>query len=358
MSCSVTKQPSSLSSAQATSPTFTLDDSSPAAIAAICVHLDGLPLAIELAAVRTKLYAPATLLVRLSSRLSVLTDGPHDLAARQKTLRDTLTWSYDLLNAEEQILFARLGIFSGGCTLSSAQAVCGNNLNLDITTGLESLLNKSLLRQEKGPDGELRFVLLETMREYALEKLAESGETEAIHRQHVRHFLAIAEQAAPALYGPQQMQWLLRLEAEHDNLRAALGWSLSAGSTAQATFRFISSLARFWELRGHISEGRAWLSQALRLEDAGIPTKARADALRGTGDLAYRQSDYAAAQALYDEALSIYQALDDQRGIAHTLLGLGEVATEVGDYENAPFSLKRRTSLCAGLATEAVVPEH
>ncbi|MCC7449897.1 MAG: tetratricopeptide repeat protein [Anaerolineae bacterium] len=322
--------------AQAVAPTFTLNDENAAAIAAICVHLDGLPLAIELAAARTKLYAPAILLVRLSSRLAVLMDGPRDLPARQKTLRDTLAWSYDLLNPEEQRLFARLGVFAGGCTLNSAQAVCRNKLNLNIAMGLESLLNKSLLHQQSGLDGEPRFVLLETMREYALEKLGEIGETAAIQRLHAEHFLAIAEQAAPALYGSQQMQWLLCIEAEHDNLRTALRWSLSAVSTAQITFRFISSLSRFWELRGHISEGRSWLSEMRLLEAAGELSKARADALRGTGDLAYLQSDYAATQTLYDEALMIYQSLDDQRGIAHTLLGLGEVATEVGDYETAP----------------------
>jgi predicted ATPase/DNA-binding CsgD family transcriptional regulator len=183
--------------ARALAPSFTLDDANAASVAAICVHLDGLPLAIELAAARTRLYSPRTLLVRLSSRLDALTDGPRDLPARQKTLRDTLTWSYNLLDDDEKVLFARLGVFAGGCTLEAAQAVCSDGLALDISAGLESLLNKSLLRQEAGPDGEPRFIMLETMREYALERLDEFRETDSVRERHGRYFFGNGRTGRP-----------------------------------------------------------------------------------------------------------------------------------------------------------------
>jgi predicted ATPase/DNA-binding CsgD family transcriptional regulator len=321
--------------ASAISTSFALTDENATSVASICVHLDGLPLAIELAAARSKIYAPQTMLVRLGSRLDALSDGPRDLPVRQKTLRATLAWSYDLLDAEEKILFARLGIFAGGCTVEAAQAICSTGLTLDCAAGLESLLNKSLLSQETGLDGEQRFVMLETMREYALERLNEEREIEFVGRRHALYYLALAERAAPELYGANQSRELLRLETEHDNLRAALQWSLETDETAETSFRFIGSLARFWEVKAHFSEGRAWLPAALSLGNQELRSKARADAVRGIGDIAYLQCDYRATQALYEEALLIYRSLGNRSSIAHTLLGLGEVATEVGDYQSA-----------------------
>jgi len=320
--------------AQSVVPGFSLEASTAASAAAICVHLDGLPLAIELAAARIKLYAPQTLLVHLASRLEMLTAGPRDVPARQRTLRATLAWSYDLLDAREKTLFARLGVLSGGCTLSDAEAVCGD----DVAEDLESLLHKSLLlRQDSGPAGEPRFTMLETMREYALEKLAEQGHLASLRERHARHFLTVAEAAAHHYHGPGEAEALDRLEAQHDNLRAALEWMLGAPAAAPESLRFVASLARFWEVRGHLSEGRAWLARALALPASNATTKARADALLGAGDLAYLQSDYEATQALYEGALALYRERELDRGAAHALLGLGEVATEVGDYETAPL---------------------
>ncbi|MBI5669538.1 MAG: tetratricopeptide repeat protein [Chloroflexi bacterium] len=323
--------------AQAASPAFALTEENAASIATICVHLDGLPLAIELAAARTKLYAPQTLLVRLGSRLEALAEGPRDVPARQRTLRDTLAWSYDLLDADEKTLFARLGIFAGGCTLESVQAVCGADLSLDVVAGIESLLNKNLLRQERGFDGEPRFIMLETMREYALEKLRDSGEIDCISQRHTQHFLELAEKSFPELYGPDQSWWLSRLDAEQDNFRAALRWSLTQDDPDQTSLRFIGFLSRrFWEMRGYLSEGRAWLAKALTLKHAAARTKARANALLGTSELAYMQCDYAVTRELSEEALMIYRELGDRLNTASALLSLGNVATEIGDYDTAP----------------------
>jgi predicted ATPase/DNA-binding CsgD family transcriptional regulator len=329
--------------AKATSPTFTLENNA-VAIASICVHLDGLPLAIELAAARIKFYPPQTLLIRLGNRLEALSDGPRDFPSRQRTLRATLAWSYDLLSPEEQILFARLGVFAGGCTLDDVQAVCGGGLNIDTADGMEALINNSLISQVQSPINEPRFMLLETMREYALEKLDESGERAAICERHAQYFLVIAEQTSQEYYGPQMTTWFIRLEAQHDNLRAALRWAIASGN-GQMGLRFISGLSHFWRVRGHLSEGRSWLPQVLELKNTDEPTKILADALHGIGDLAYLQSDYDAARALYTEALILYEKLELHQRAAYTLVSLGEVATEVGDYDTAPIMFKKGYAL-------------
>jgi predicted ATPase/DNA-binding CsgD family transcriptional regulator len=323
--------------AQATSPNFALDDDNANAVATICVHLDGLPLAIELAAARIKFYAPRTLLLRLSSRLEALHEGPRDLPSRQRTLRSTIAWSYDLLDEEERTLFARLGFFVGGWTIEDAEGICGDGLKTPVSVGLESLLNKSLLRQKASAQLESQdYFMLETIREYALEKLDERGETAIIGEKHCRYYFAMTLQAAQEYYGAQESHWLSRLEAQHDNLRVALQWSLANDPGGQTGLQFIRHLARMWEVKGYFSEGRSWLTQALTLPGAEAPTKARADALLGVGDLTYLQSDYETTRDLYAEALAIYRTLDDQPGIAHALVGLGETATEVGDYDTAP----------------------
>ena len=336
--------------ARAAAPTFALTVDNAATVAAICVHLDGLPLSIELAAARARFYAPQTLLVRLASRLEALRDGPRDLPARQRTLRATLAWSYDLLDEAEQHLFARLGIFAGGCTLAAAEAVCGDDLTGSVQAGLESLLAKSLLRhQQAAIAGTSRFVMLETMREYALEKLAASQELESRHVRHARHFMALAGQAAAAFNGPREAEWLAQLEAEHDNLRAALRWCL-AHDAAQDGLRLIAHLARFWEVKGYLSESRDWLAEALRQPGAEARTPTRAAALQGVGDNAYIQCDYPAAQALFEEALAIYRDLDDRRSVATVLISIGEVATEVGDYDLAPVLFEQAYHIAAELA--------
>ncbi|MBN1450367.1 MAG: tetratricopeptide repeat protein [Anaerolineales bacterium] len=327
--------------ARAVEPDFALDNANAASVVAICAHLDGLPLAVELAAARIRYYAPQNLLIRLSSRLEALSGGPRDLPARQRTLRATLAWSYDLLDDGEKRLFARLGIFVNGCSRAAAQAICSQDLEIDLLIGLESLLAKSLLQKEQMGTGDARLVMLETMREYALEKLTENGELDAIRALHARYFITLLESAANEFYGPNEPDWLAKFEAEHDNLRAALQWTLSADDTAQMSLSLIAHLARFWELKGYFSEARNWLAEAFRLPGAAQPTKARADALYGVGQNAYYQCDYVASQALFEEALNIYQNLDDQRAVANTLISIGEVATEIGDYNRAPMLFER-----------------
>jgi len=322
--------------ARATLPAFALDATNAAAVASICVHVDGLPLAIELAAARIKFYAPQTLLVRLGSRLEALNEGPRDLPARQRTLRSTLAWSFDLLDEHERSLFSRLGSFAGAFTTQDVQAVCGDGLHLDVAEGLNSLVNKSLLQQGSGTTSQPHLMMLETMREYALEKLDEIGETAPIFERHAHYYLARVEKAAEAFYGPEEIQTLIWLDAQHDNLRVALKWSLTTDPTGQMALRFIASLSRFWELRGYFTEGRDWLSQALHATGAKARTKALADALHRISALAYSQCDYAATQTWCEEALTIYQSLNDERNAALTLISLGEVATEIGDYDTAP----------------------
>jgi predicted ATPase len=209
--------------AQAAKADFSVTNENALAVAEICYRLDGLPLAIELAAARIRVLSPQAMLTRLGNRLRLLKGGPRDLPIRQQTLRGTIDWSYDLLQKEEKTLFRRLAVFSGGRTLEAIEEICDpEGALVDVFEGVESLLRKSLLRQEEGPEGEPRFVMLETVHEYAREKLEESGEAEEIKRAHAEYFLALAEEAEPRLRGPEDVEWLERLEAEHDNIRAAL----------------------------------------------------------------------------------------------------------------------------------------
>ncbi len=231
--------------AQAVRPDFAVNNDNAPAVAEICVRLDGLPLAIELAAARVKLLSPQAMLVRLEEPLKLLTGGARDLSARQQTLRGAIAWSYDLLDENEKRLFRRLAVFVGGCTLEAAEAVChgGVDLRADVFDGIASLVDKSLLRQEEAPDGEPRFFMLETIREYAQERLTESGEE--LQNRHAEFFLNFAEQAEIEIHGFQQLKWLDRLEVEHDNLRAALGW-LTHNSKAQLGLRLAGALTDFW----------------------------------------------------------------------------------------------------------------
>ena len=321
--------------AHAAQPDFALRDDNAAAVAMICVHLDGLPLAIELAAARIKFYAPPMLLLRLSQRLEALGEGARDLPARQRTLRATLAWSYELLTPEEQCLFARLGVLANGFSIADTEDVCGDGLIMNVGSGLESLLSKSLLQQMPGLMDEPRFMMLETMREYALEKLVERDEIEQIREKHARYFLALAEQAAQEWSTPREATWLTRMEIQHDNLRAALNWSLTSGEDGQAGLRFVGKLAHFWRTRGYLGEGRAWFADALLPNGADVPTLARAEALWEVGRIAYLQCDYPVSRTLHEEALAIYQQLGDQRGVANALIGLGDMELAIGVYETA-----------------------
>lgn len=322
--------------AEAASPDFTLTDQNASAVAAICTHLDGLPLAIELAAARVRLYSPESLLVRLGSRLEMLTDGPRDVPARQRTLRSTLAWSLSLLTPDEQTLFARLGVFSGGCSADAAEAVCGKELDTPVTEILVSLFNKNLLQRVGDADGEPRFLMLETMREYALEQLEQRGERDTISRRHAEHFMAFAERAKDRLYGRELLQNLSELEREMDNLIAALRWSIRQPDDADLCFRLFSGVGRYWLYRAQFRVGRAMAREILAHQASATVSRSYADMLCAAGDLAYYQSDYEASERQYGEALAMYRQLGEAWGQAQTLMGLGNVATEIGDYDSAP----------------------
>ncbi len=312
--------------AQALLPQFQLTRENARTIADICIRLDGLPLAIELAAARIKLLPPQALLVRLSQRLSVLTDGAQTLPERQRTLRNTLQWSYDLLNADEQRLFRRLSVFVGGCTLEAIAVVCGvggRDQTSDVMSPVSLLLDHSLVYQTKQEGEEPRLAMLETVREYALDCLEENGETEHIRRTHALYYLTLAEEIAPHVRrGGQQLRWLRRLTEEQENLRAALGF-LVEHREAELAVQLSGALWWYWVNRGYFSEGRAFLAASLGLPHRGKRTRARARALCGAGELALRQGNYQVATALLEESVASYRELGETRGLAEALLHLG-----------------------------------
>ncbi len=314
-----------ISRAQAAKPEFQVTNANAPAVAEICVRLDGLPLAIELAAARIKLFSPQLLLARLSHRLAVLTTGACDAPARQQTLRNTIAWSYDLLNANEQCLFWRLSIFVGGCTLEAIESVCtalddGVSLVFD---GVASLLDKSLLQGTEQEEGESRLTMLETVREYGLEYLHKSGEAHASHQAHAMYYLALAEEAEPHLKGEQQVRWWKQLEREQENLRAALSW-LIGQEEGELALRLSAALWRFWYIRGYWSEGGRWVEAVLGLPQAQGRTARRAKALHGAGMLA-RRSGHPAARSLFEESVAIYRELADKHGLAEALDGLARI---------------------------------
>jgi predicted ATPase/DNA-binding XRE family transcriptional regulator len=356
---------------QAMLPDFALSPENVLAVTEICRRLDGLPLAIELAAARGKLLAPQALLARLVDRLALLTSGARDLSERQQTLRATIDWSYDLLSDAEQILFRQLAVFVGGCTLEAAEAIASElrienqelrkaahdqsllNSQFSILNLIEALLGKSLLLLE-GADGEPRFTMLETIREYALERLETSGEVDMIRRRHARFFLALAEDAAPKLYGAEQGAWLDRLEREHDNLRAALAWSRSEDDGVMG-LRLAAALGRFWYVRGYFGEGRRRLEEGLtRSPDA--PADVRVHALDWAAEFAVIQSDTAAARAMYEAGAALCRKTGYTSGLASALYGLAWLLLDLGDYPSAQIyamdsvSILRKTSEVWGLA--------
>jgi predicted ATPase/class 3 adenylate cyclase len=320
--------------AKAAKADFQLTIANASAAAKICLRLDGLPLAIELAAARIKLFAPEELLARLELRLPLLTGGPRDMPARQQTLRATIDWSYQLLNHEEQTLFMRLAVFVGGWTLEAAEAVCNaaDELGIAIVDGLQSLLDHSLLRQVEGPDGAPRFRRLETIREYALERFAKSGEAAVWQQRHADYFLTLAERAEPELRGVEQTLWLSRLEADYDNLRAALDWAVQRGEVELGA-RLAGALWRYWEARGLWSEGWARLME-LHPDipaDALPHTRIWAKVLQGRAVLAFYLGKHAAARQLFEESLARFRELGHQSGIAWTLIYAGWQVNDGGD---------------------------
>src|ERR687893_576497 len=336
---------------------FQITSENAPAIAEICARLDGLPLAIELAAARVKMLPPKAILTRLSNRLKLLTGGAKDLPARQRTLRGAIEWSHDLLEEGEKTLFARMAVFSGGRTLEAVEAVCdaAGDLPIDAFESVSSLLDRSLLRQEEGPEDEPRFVMLETIHEYARERLQDSGEAEEIGRAHIRYFLALAEEAAPELTGADQVSWMDRLEAEHDNFRAALSRSLETGD-AESALRIGGALWRFWNVRGHFSEGRHWLGTGLSGGGAA-PVGVSAEASLGLGYLELRQGDYERAVEDLEASLSLYREVGDRRGEAYALCFLGWIALDRSDLQRVEALLEESLALsrAAGTARDVSV---
>lgn len=319
----------------AVKPDFRVTAENAAALAEICVRLDGLPLALELAAGRAPILAPEALLRRLGQRLALLTGGARDLPVRQQTLRATIDWSYGLLSQEEQLLYARLGVFTGGCLLEAAEIVCGSggDLPLDVFECLSSLVDKNLLRQEPGVGGEPRFSMLETIREHAIDRLETSGEADEFRRRHAEHYLALAEMSEPEILGAEQLSWLERLDAELGNFRSALGFLLQSGELELA-LRLIGALRRAWVARGYLTETRSFLEAALLRSDGILPA-VRAKALYGLGRVALVEGDYDAGLVALGESAALFRELGDSDGLAYALADQGWIAAERGDYEQA-----------------------
>jgi predicted ATPase/DNA-binding CsgD family transcriptional regulator len=338
-------------------PDFHLTAANARAVAEICVRLDGLPLAIELAASRLKLFSPQGLQMRLERRLHWLTDGPHDLPARQRTLRAAIAWSDELLQPDERRLFRRLSVFVGGWTMEAALAVGADDVTPSgeesIADRMASLLNKSLLRRDPQPDGEPRFGMLETVREYGLEQLTASNEEERVRWRHARYFAALAERAEPHLYGAEQVAWLARLESEHANLRASLAWLLARGD-AERALRLAGNLRNFWTVHDHLSEGQRWTEAALA-KGGAAPAELRAKALSAIAAFALRQGNYDHARARFEENLALARDMGDQVVIAQTLLNLGSVANIAGDTARAVTLFEESLALARAVEDQRTV---
>ncbi len=313
-------------------PNFSLGTENASDIVEICRRLDGLPLAIELAAARIKLLTPAQLLPRLANRLQLLTGGPRDLPERQQTLRDAIDWSYDLLPAEQQTLFRRLAVFPGGATIDQVTRIAADGLAGDAFDGLAALVDHSLLRTLDGLDGEPRYGMLQTIRDFAEEMLDSSGEGVAIRAIQVDHFVDLSDRIRTELTGSGTAQTIKQISAELDNLRSGLRWAIEAGDVDKAQ-AIASALPRYWEVQGNFTEGRAWLNAALG-QDTSL-TRPRANALIALATLARRQGDYSSAVQSYEAGLAIFRELKDASGIATALNNLGVVAQDRGDYDKA-----------------------
>ena len=334
---------------------FALNRENAPAVTEICARLDGLPLAIELAAARVKVLSPSSMLTRLANRLQLLTGGARDLPQRQQTLRSAMDWSYDLLSPAEQKLFRRLSVFVGGCNLEGAEAVCDTkgDLDLDLLDGMASMVDKSLVQQVEQAKAESRFVMLETIREYALEKLEASGEEALTKRAHAAYCLVLAEEEATAC-GAEGAEWLERFALEHDNFRAGLEWLTETGD-AEWGLRLGAAMFRFWEMREYLAEGRDGLGKLLKLAGAAAPTKARARALFTAGVLAGEQGDYAAADVLIRESLDIARQWDDKQGVAVSLNALAVFARDQGDVTIAHSLFEESLVLWRGLGDQKAV---
>lgn len=318
--------------AAAVRPGFVLSDENAREVAEICSRLDGLPLAIELAAARTKLLTPAQMLPRMANRLQLLTGGPRDLPERQQTLRDAIAWSHELLSPEEQQLFRRLAPFAGGATIEQIEQVATEGDQTLALDGVSSLVDHSLLRPVTGPDDQPRYAMLQTIRDFAIEVLAESDEHASARDRHLAVYVDLAEEVRTEQGGSGTTPRLKQIEAELANLRSAVRWAVESGQVAPAQ-QIASALPRYWEISGNFTEGRAWLDQALALDSE--PTEDRARALISLATLARRQGDFDRAVEAYEDGLAIFRTLEDPSGIATALNNLGVVAQDRGDYGRA-----------------------
>ncbi|MGA8622011.1 MAG: protein kinase [Candidatus Sulfotelmatobacter sp.] len=340
--------------AQAVKHEFTLTKESAPTVAAICSRLDGLPLAIELAAARIKVLSPSAMLTRLENRLSLLTGGARDLPTRQQTLRNTVDWSYGLLNSAEQTLFRRLSVFTGGCTLEGVEAVCDTkgDLCLDVLDGMASMVDKSLVQQVEQVDKETRFFMLSTIREYALERLAESDDESATLRAHAAYYLVLAEEGAEdAVAHPE---WLDRFEVEHDNFRVALDYLIKTAD-ADWGLRLGTALFRFWETREHLTEGREAIARLLALEGTAARPKLRARLLFAAAVLAAAQCDYGSARPLFEESLETCLKLNDNRGVAVALNALAVNARDHDELTAASLLFEQCVAIWKGLGDPAII---
>jgi predicted ATPase len=342
--------------AVAAKPNFELTEENAQAVAIICTRLDGLPLAIELAAARIKLLSPSAMQSRLESSLQLLTGGAKDLPMRQQTLRGTMDWSYDLLSPAEQALFRRISIFVGGCTLEGVEAVCNTKQDLEVGVldGVESLVNNSLVQQIEQSAGEPRFMLLDTVREYGLERLAASGEEAAIKRAHAAYCLVLAEECAAQAADPARTEWISLLEVEHNNCRAALDWLTRSGN-AEWGLRLGAALFQFWETREHLTEGRDRLEKLLKLEGAAARSNSRVRVLFAAGVLATAQSDQRVAYTLFEESLQIARELHDTRGVGIALNALAVNARNDGEHSTAKSLFEESLSVWRDLNDRAMV---
>ncbi|HET7686647.1 MAG TPA: adenylate/guanylate cyclase domain-containing protein [Candidatus Limnocylindria bacterium] len=307
--------------ATAVKPDFTVTNENAPAVAEICVRLDGLPLAIELAAARIRILSPQAMLTRIEHRMALLSSGARDLPARQQTLRGAIAWSHDMLDEGDRTLFACLSVFVGSAGLEAIERVCGEAVGGDVLDALSSLVDKSLLRQREGVGGEPRFSMLETIREFAIEQAAARGALEDLRARHAAFFADLARQASGLIMGPERREWLDRLEEEHDNLRAALAW-LVATDRAEAALRMSAALWRFWQMRGHLAEGLERVEAALATPHAAEHPAARADALSAGAGLAYWLADTDRSRALYREEIALREELGDRSGLGEAHYGI------------------------------------
>jgi len=327
-------------------PNFCLTEDNAASVAEVCMRLDGLPLAIELAASRINMLSPAAMLPRMTNRLAFLKTGARDKPERHRTLRGAIDWSYDLLDKDEQSLFSSLGIFAGGCTLPAIEAVCGPSCQGDVFDGLSSLLDKNLIQRVESDD-DPRYRLLAMMREYALEQLAQADTLEATRQHHADHYADLAEQARPALLGPQQATWMARLRIERDNLRAALAWLLDdAADTARVRtgVKLLRGIQRFMYLSGQIDEMRTWCVRALAHRSC-LSLAMQVRMLSIAGWCAQILGEYEATNTFYEDGLALARRTDDPELISLMLHSLGAAVGRQGDYHRAEAALSEAVTL-------------